>query len=95
MILVQLALLWNLLPFVLLLWLWSDQPRHRKFTATLFVISVFFYALMYWVFKGNFFLAPLVIYASLIVLSSWMLASNAIFRNAPKRDSKNLIDSGR
>lgn len=78
-ILASLAVIWNLLPFVLLLWLWKDQPRHRYLTATLFVISVLFYALMYWSSEGSYFFVPLLIYALLIVLSTWMLASNTLF----------------
>lgn len=90
MILASLAVVWNLLPFVLLLWLWNDQPRHRYLTAILFGISVVFYALMYWSSEGNYFFVPILIYALLIVLSTWMLASNTLFRTTAQRDRKVL-----
>ncbi|AFM32723.1 hypothetical protein A458_07385 [Stutzerimonas stutzeri CCUG 29243] len=89
-ILAFMAVVWNLLPFVLLIWLWRDQPRHRYLTAILFVISVVFYALMYWSSEGSYFFVPILVYALLIVLSTWMLASNTLFRTAAQRDHKVL-----
>jgi len=89
-ILASLAVIWNLLPFVLLLWLWNDQPRHRYLMAIFFGISVLFYALMYWSSEGSYFFVPILIYAFLIVLSTWMLASNTLFRTAAQRDRKVL-----
>ena len=92
-IMVSLAIVWNLIPFMLLGWLWNDQPNHRSLTALLFAISVLFYALTYWLIEGGFFV-PFVIYLSLIVLSVWMMVSNALYIGAVKHDSQNVIGGG-
>jgi hypothetical protein len=91
---VSLAIVSNLLPFILFGWLWIDQPRHRSLAALLFAISVLFYALMYWSLEGNYFFVPFVIYLSLIGLSAWMLVSNALYRKVVKSDSQNVIGGG-
>ena len=91
-LMVSLAVVWNLLPFLLLLWLWNDQPRHRNLTVSLSVTSVLFYALGSWSSEEKYLLVPLVIYALLVALSAWMLASNALMRNANKRGNTNVTE---